>query len=333
MPRKILILIIICIVPTACNMPQSGQSAGTPQAWFDMPINNSSYPLASVQLVFHASDPGGISQAELRVDGQPAGSFNSPDTKASLVTFNQNWTPLAPGKYTLQARARNNKQVWSEFTQTIIVIQGQRSSPQVDPTLTPVITPIITRTSIPTLTQTLTPIPTQTFTPIPTSTLTPTALPRGGVSIERVSTNLVYLGNADCGPLDVTIAARATASNGIKVMVLFYRFQTDSSSSEFQSIGMNPLGSDLYERTLNPTSLLGGSVPFDEATLQYQVVVQQNNGDVSIRTPVMSDITVKACGSVTASCSSYTDERMCIANGCSWVNIPGTVPIYECRNP
>lgn len=26
-------------------------------------------------------------------------------------------------------------------------------------------------------------------------------------------------------------------------------------------------------------------------------------------------------------------ERTCIANGCSWVNIPGTVPIFECRNP
>jgi hypothetical protein len=40
-----------------------------------------------------------------------------------------------------------------------------------------------------------------------------------------------------------------------------------------------------------------------------------------------------ACGRVTASCSSYTDERTCIANGCNWVSIPGVVPIYECRNP
>lgn len=32
-------------------------------------------------------------------------------------------------------------------------------------------------------------------------------------------------------------------------------------------------------------------------------------------------------------CSIYTDERTCIANGCNWVLIPGTVPIYECRNP
>jgi len=35
----------------------------------------------------------------------------------------------------------------------------------------------------------------------------------------------------------------------------------------------------------------------------------------------------------TDACSIYTDERSCIANGCVWVTIPGTVPIYECRNP
>lgn len=167
---------------------------------------------------------------------------------------------------------------------------------------------------------------------------TPTPAPVGGVSIESVSTNLVYLGRASCGPLEVTITARATAPNGIKVVVLFYRFSTGSSSSEFQSVAMNPIGGDLYQRTLNPTSLLGGSIPFDQATLQYQIVVQQNDGDTSIRTPVMADIAVQACGSISVptaapACSSYTDRRACEAHGCNWVEIPGTVPIYECRNP
>ena len=95
---------------------------------------------------------------------------------------------------------------------------------------------------------------------------------------------------------------------------------------------MKPIGGDLYEATLNPTELLGG-IPFEQATLQYQIVIQQNDGDTSLRTPVLADISVQACGSVTASCSSYTDERTCIANGCNWVTIPGVVPIYECRNP
>jgi hypothetical protein len=153
------------------------------------------------------------------------------------------------------------------------------------------------------------------------------------VTIERVSTNLVYLGGSSCGTQQVTILARATAPNGIKVVVFFYRFQTGNSSSEFQSLGMKSSGDDLYEATLNPTSLLSGSIPFEQATLQYQIVIQQNNADTSLRTPVLSDITVRACGAVNVSCSSYTDERTCTANSCSWVSIPGTVPVYECRNP
>jgi hypothetical protein len=143
----------------------------------------------------------------------------------------------------------------------------------------------------------------------------------------------VYLGRSECGLLEVTILARATAPNGINVVVLFYRFQTGNASSGFESVGMKSIGGDLYQATLNPTSLFGGSVPFDLATLQYQVVVQQNDGNISIRTPVLGDIVVRACGGVTVSCSSFTDERSCIANGCNWVNIPGTVPIFECRNP
>ena len=95
---------------------------------------------------------------------------------------------------------------------------------------------------------------------------------------------------------------------------------------------MKPIGGDLYQYTLNPTSLLGGA-PFDQATLQYQVVIQQDDGDTSIRTPVMADIAVQACGSVTASCSSYTSQRTCEANGCNWVAKPGIVPVYECRAP
>lgn len=161
---------------------------------------------------------------------------------------------------------------------------------------------------------------------------TPTPAPLGGVSVERVSTNLVYLGQASCGTQDVTIVARATAPKGIKVVVLFYRFFAGGSTGEFQSVAMNPIGGDLYQRTLNPTSLLG-SVPFDQATLQYQIVIQQNDGDVSLRTPVMADIVVQACGPVTAACSSYTDQRTCEAKGCNWVAGPGIVPVYECKAP
>jgi hypothetical protein len=160
----------------------------------------------------------------------------------------------------------------------------------------------------------------------------------GGVTIERISRDFLYIGRTSCGPTDVTILARATAPNPIKVVVLFYRFEYGEGPAGYESIAMNPQGPDLYQATLNPTALLGG-VPFENATLQYQVVVQQSNGDLTIRTPVLADIAVQACGPVDSepapeiSCSDYTGERACISHGCRWVNIPATVPLYECRAP
>ena len=298
---------------SACTSPTNIQDEQTTsvRAWFDAPLPNSIYvPLNPCQIVAHGASPNGIASFELSINGAVS-NVPSPDTQNSLVTLTQDCGLSEPGEYLLQLRAQDNDGHWSGYAETSLTIAG-------DATQTPSPAPEETVTIIPTLT--LTP------------TLTATAEPSEGVSIEEVSTNLVYIGQASCGTQEVTITARAVASNEIDVVVLFYRFQTGNSSSEFQSLSMNSIGDDLYQRILTPTSLLGGSVPFDQATLQYQIIIQQDNGDTSLRTPVLSDITVQACGSV-AACSSYTEERPCIANGCNWVLIPGTVPLYECQNP
>jgi hypothetical protein len=97
---------------------------------------------------------------------------------------------------------------------------------------------------------------------------------------------------------------------------------------------MNPIGADLYARTLNPTSLLGTAASSDQTSLQYQVVVQQNGGDTALRTPVLADIALQVCGNApTLDCSSYADKRSCQSHGCSWVSKPAIVPTFECKNP
>jgi hypothetical protein len=306
-------LFLIVSLLSACTLPANiqGEQAPSVRAWFDAPLPNSVFvPPNPCQIVAHGASPNGISLFELSINGA-ASSIASPDPQSSLVTLTQDCGVSEPGNYLLQVRVQDNAGTWSGYAQTSLTIAGGE-------TQTPPAAPEETVTVTPTLT--LTP------------TLTPTTEPSGGVSIEQVSTDLVYIGQARCGTLEVTITARAVAPQGINVVVLFYRFQSGNSSSEFQSLSMNPVGDDLYRRTLNPTSLLGGSVPFDQAVLQYQVVIQQNNGDTSLRTPVLSDITVQACGGVT-SCSSFTNESSCTANGCNWVSVPGTVPLNECRNP
>lgn len=321
---------ILCLLLAACN--SSVQStASAPQAWPDIPLPDTVfYPPNPCNLIAHGASASGIAIFEISLNGAVAATEPPSDTEATLSMLNTACPSLTPGKNILEVRVRDNAGQWSDSTQTIVFL-AQTDSTTVTPPPRPTERVVSTLTAIPTLTATATQLPASTPTSTPTSTSMP--LPTGGVTVESVSTNLVYLGSSTCGTQEVAIFARAVAPNGIKVVVLFYRFQTANSSTEFQSIGMNSIGGDLYEAALNPTSLLGGSIPFDKAILQYQVVVQQNDGDTSIRTPVLADIAVQACGRVTVSCSSYTDERTCIANGCSWVNIPGTVPIFECRNP
>jgi hypothetical protein len=313
--------LLLCLFLAACNMPGQ-QTASAPQAWFDMPLPNTVFwPPNPCHMIAHGASPNGIAAFEISLNGTVASTHPASDSKATLATINTSCPTLVPGKNIIEVRVRDNAGQWSDSTQTIVFL-AQTDSVTATPPPRTTETPVSTFTAIPTLTATHP----------PTSTSTPPLT--GSVTIERVSTNLVYLGGSTCGTNEVTILARAVAPNGITVVVLFYRFQTGGSSTEFQSMGMNPIGGDLYEQTLNPTSLLGGAIPFDQATLQYQIVVQQNDGDTSLRTPVLADIAVQACGRVTTtSCSSYTDERTCIANGCSWVAIPGTVPIYECRSP
>lgn len=313
---------LLCLLLAACNLPEQ-PAASAPQAWFDMPLPDTVfYPPNPCYLIAHGASPNGIAAFEISVNGAAASNEAPSDSKATLATLDTNCPTLAPGKNILEVRAQDNAGGWSDSAQTTVFLVEERIPDDAPPPLSTE-TPAAAYTAIPTLTATL---------PPSTPTETPTPQPTGGVTVERVSTNLVYLGESSCGTNEVTILARATAPNGIKVVVLFYRFATGNSSSEFQSLGMKSIGGDLYEATLNPTSLLGG-VPFEQATLQYQVVVQQNDGDTSIRTPVLADIVVQACGRVTVSCSSFTEQRACIANGCNWVEIPGVVPIYECRSP
>lgn len=317
-------LLLLCLLLASCNLP-GGQAASAPQAWFDMPLPDTVfYPPNPCHLIAHGASPNGIAAFEISINGAVASNQSPSDSKATLATLDTSCPTLVPGKNILEVRVQDNAGGWSDSAQTTVFLAQMDSVTATAPPLSTE-TPVSTLTAIPTLTATL--VPTS------TSTETPTPPPASGVTVERVSTNLVYLGGSTCGTNEVTILARAVAPNGITVVVLFYRFETGNSSSGFESVGMKSIGGDLYEATLNPTSLLGGTIPFEQATLQYQIVIQQNDGDTSIRTPVIADVVVQACGRVTASCSSYTDERTCIANGCNWVNIPGTVPIFECRNP
>jgi hypothetical protein len=292
--------------PSADNDESFGSNA--PRAWFDAPLPETVYPPNPCQIVAHGASPNGIAVFELYINGT-AVSVPSPDTQASLVTLNRDCALTEPGRYVLYLRAQDNSGAWSGYAETSLII-ATGNEPLASP---PPAEAVATVTLQP--------------------TLTPVIGPADELSITSVSTYVVYVGSSSCGPLETSITARAVASKGITAVVLFFRFP----STDFQSVSMSPLGNDLYQGTINMASLFGNSIPFDQSILEYQVVVQQSDGDTSLRTPLFSDIAAQACGPVddsgsTDACSVYTDQRTCIAKGCNWWEIPGTVPSFVCKS-
>ena len=307
---------LFLLLLSACGPTISGQESQVTgvRSWFDAPQPNTVYaPPNPCQIVAHGASPAGINSFEITINGESV-SIPSPDSQSTLVTLTQDCGLYEPGEYLLLMRVQDNAGTWSGYAETSLNISRPEAPTA---TLVPIEPPA--------------PEPTVTEPVVPTPTSTPE--PKASISFEQVSTNQVYIGRNSCGPTEVTISARASAPKEIKVVVLFYRFQTGSASSDFEELSMNPIGGDLYHVMVNPSALRGGAIPFDQATLQYQAVIQQDDGDTAVRTALMTDIVVNACGSATSACSSYANERSCIANGCQWVPLPGSVPIYECRSP
>ena len=274
----ILFVLVLVLGISACGpaTPAGGgiSAADGVRAWFDAPLPGSIYwPPNPCLIVAHASSPEGIARFVLFINGAEVAQIPSPDTISHIVTLTTECTLTEPGEYLLKVRAQDNAGIWSEPVETSLIIPGVELE-AVIPTIT---TGPLARNT-------------------PTTTLTPTTTPQpGSVTIERISTNLVYIGRTGCGAMDVTITARITAPKPIVTVMIFHRFQTSGGETEFLNATMVPIGDGLYQVTLTPSTALGGNVPFDEATLQYQVISQLSDGDSSVRTSLLGDIQVKAC--------------------------------------
>ena len=282
-----------------------GGEVAPPRVWFDAPLPGTviTDPDAC-EIVAHAASRRGVSAVELWMNDIQDNSMRLARDGGSMTTYTRDCRDMLPGEYTLRLRARDRSGTWSPYVQTSLsILEGVRDTPV--PPAVAVSTP----------------------SPVPFS-------PRqGDVLIESISSGTVYSGAEICGPLDVTITARAAASAGITAVVLFYRADPGGSRS-YKSTVMEPIGDDHYQATVNTGSILKGAA---ESSLQYQVVVQLADGDTSLRTPLMSDIAIQPCGTIAtttaADCTQYQTKRACESRGCAWVLLPAIVPVYACGNP
>lgn len=129
----------------------SGGGSGV-QAWFDAPMNESTHPVAPMEIVAHAADPGGVALVEISVNNEVLSRRPPDSTSASLVTFRVDWGPASPGDYILVVRAQDHAGVWSAPSSTHVVLSeaGVIRGPNLVPTPTP--TPVPQRPVPPTRT-------------------------------------------------------------------------------------------------------------------------------------------------------------------------------------
>lgn len=129
---KYLFTLISLIWLTACG-PKTGSSGGL-VSWIDAPLDGMVLPLASYNIVAHASDPTDISQIEISVNDTVIGTIAG---SGALFTATQAWTPSAPGKYLIRVRGMNSGGGWSDYAEAIVVVQGEAVSTSISVTVTP----------------------------------------------------------------------------------------------------------------------------------------------------------------------------------------------------
>jgi hypothetical protein len=307
--RLLLQWVLPALLLSACAPAAAVQLEGgtRPRVWFDSPLPGTVITdSGACEIVAHAASPLGISAVELWMNDNQDNSMHAARESGLMITYTRDCGDMPPGEYSLRLRAEDRAGNWSPYAETSMsILEGVRATPV--PPLAAISTP----------------------TPVPFS-------PReGSVAIESISSGTVYAGAESCGPLDVTITARAAAPGGIAVVVLFYRAEPGGAGG-YKNIVMAPIEGDQYRATVSTTAVLGGAA---EASLQYQVVVQLADGDTSLRTPLMSDIAIQPCGqivgpsAVPAGCTQYQTKRACESRGCKWVLLPAIIPLYACGNP
>ncbi len=78
----------------------------TSSVWIDVPLDGLAFPdVQAINIEGHAASPGGVSRVEVWINGALLTTVNDPPMEGDLAAFQAEWTPSAPGEYTIQAVA------------------------------------------------------------------------------------------------------------------------------------------------------------------------------------------------------------------------------------
>ncbi len=268
------LILLLFALATGCNLPQARSlvlpGGAGPQAWIDAPLDGMRLPFGlPYDIVFHITADSPVAQGELSINGQVLATLPNPVAGSNLATLHQGWTPLAPGEYTIRARAENSAGQWGDFAVAVVEVDQPTSTP------------------------TITPTPTATFTPSATQTAVV------GVNFTNTSSpKQVYHGV--CTPNQVLFAVAVIPLQNVQAVTVFTRLEDASGANHSdwdQGTAMEEQSNGIFQRSL-PTSALPGLGQFNAGLLTYQFVATDAGGTILARSPVYNDIQLGPCGFV-----------------------------------
>jgi hypothetical protein len=120
MTRKLFVLLLtVALLLSACNLPVA--SGGETRAWIDAPLDGMHLLVQPYSIIFHGSDPHGLSHLEVSINGAVLATLPNPDMAKTLVYLTQMWQPQGPGRYIIRVRAQNTAGAWS--TQDLVTVE------------------------------------------------------------------------------------------------------------------------------------------------------------------------------------------------------------------
>ncbi len=132
--NKIHAAVLVILILSGCTMP-SGGGAG-PMVWIDRPLDGKTVPLAPLIFQAHASDDDGITKIEFLVSDSLIGDVSTGGARLEEASIE--WTPPAPGVYTLNVRATDTQGNSNARTPASVQITVGGGTPTPASALTPV---------------------------------------------------------------------------------------------------------------------------------------------------------------------------------------------------
>lgn len=144
MKTKIWIIFgLISIILTSCEKPKTTffrptSPPGPSQTWIDAPLPNANLPLLPYKLVFHGASFVGITEFEIKVNGNaeatvpPSGTGSGGSQYGTLFLGEYTWNPPAPGTYLIELRTKVNG-IYSPPAQVQVSVASDGFEPA-DPT-------------------------------------------------------------------------------------------------------------------------------------------------------------------------------------------------------